>query len=417
MTETASTNTPTETLPHETAPGLGTARAILKPRKSRPFYGRHPWVLETAVERIEGQAADGDVVELISDKGKFVARGILNRHSRLRVRLYTWDHHQALDEAFWRGRLESAIALRKDLSYDAPDGACRLVYSEADGLSGLIVDRYGQYLTVQFGSLAMSARRETLVRLLVELMRPTGIVERHEAGVHKLEGMAPTQGPLWGQLPDGPAFISEHGLRFGVDLATGQKTGYYLDQRENRRAAAAHFRGRRVLDMFCYSGGFSLAAATLGRAREVVGIDSSGKAIALAEANAALNGIASATFREADCFHALDELHATRQRFDAVVLDPPKFTRSRQSVEEALRAYHRINRLAVELLTPGGILVTCSCSGSVSREDFLFVLSGAAQQSGRDIQVLEQRGASPDHPVSATCLESEYLKCFICRVR
>jgi len=417
MTETPATDAPTQTHTPETAPGIGTAQAILKPRKSRPFYGRHPWVLETAIDRIEGEAADGDVVELLSEKGKFVARGILNRGSRLRVRLYTWDHTEALDEPFWRKRLTSAIALRKDLGYDAADGACRLVYSEADGLSGLIVDRYGPYLSVQFNSLAMSSRREQLVPLLLALTHATGIVERHEAGVHKLEGLDATQGPLWGKEPDGPVFINEHGLRFGVDLVTGQKTGYYLDQRENRRAAAAYFGGRRVLDLFCYSGGFSLAASALGGAREVLGVDSSAKAIALAQANASLNGVANALFREADCFRALDELHAGRERFDAIVLDPPKFTRSRQSVEEALRAYHRINRLAADLLTPGGILVTCSCSGSVSREDFLFMLSGASQQSGRDIQVLEQRGASPDHPVSATCLETEYLKCFICRVR
>jgi 23S rRNA (cytosine1962-C5)-methyltransferase len=174
--------------------------------------------------------------------------------------------------------------------------------------------------------------------------------------------------------------------------------------------------GRRVLDMFCYSGGFALAAASLGRAKEVMGVDGSERAVALATANAQLNGLANVRFEQADCFERLAELSSAGERFGAVILDPPKFARSRQSVNDALRAYHRLNRLGVEVLEPGGILVTCSCSGHVSREDFLFTLSGVAQQAGRDIQILEQRGAAADHPVAATCLETEYLKCFICRV-
>jgi 23S rRNA (cytosine1962-C5)-methyltransferase len=201
-----------------------------------------------------------------------------------------------------------------------------------------------------------------------------------------------------------------------VDLRTGPKTGFYLDQRENRQAAATYLGGRRVLDLFCFSGGFSLAAAKLGGAHEVLGIDSSDKAIALARANAELNGVTNARFVQEDCFQALERRVAAAERFSAVILDPPKFTRTRQSVNDALRAYHRINRLAVELLEPDGILVTCSCSGSVSREDFLAMLAGVAQKTRRGLQVLEQRGAAPDHPVSPTCPENEYLKCFVCRV-
>jgi 23S rRNA (cytosine1962-C5)-methyltransferase len=211
-------------------------------------------------------------------------------------------------------------------------------------------------------------------------------------------------------------FVHEHGLRFGVDLAEGQKTGYYLDQRENRQAAARHARGRRVLDMFCYSGGFAVACAVSGGARSVLAVDSSAKAAALAKANADLNGAATVSVETADAFEKLDSLAAAGERFDMVILDPPKFARSRASLDDALRAYHRINRVAVSLLEPGGILVTCSCSGSVSREDFLEMLSGVAQRSGRPIQLLEIRGAAPDHPVSASCLEGEYLKCIIARV-
>ncbi|MCH5374639.1 MAG: class I SAM-dependent rRNA methyltransferase [Planctomycetes bacterium] len=400
----------------ETAPGFGTAFAVLRPRKAGPFFGRHPWVFDSAIERIEGEAADGDVVELVSEKRKFIARGILNAQSRLRVRLYSWDAGQPLDESFWRMRLQRAIALRHRLGLDDAAQAARLVFSEADGISGLVVDRYGRHLVVQLNSLAMATRRELVVKLLVELLQPESITFRSESGIGKAEGMESPQGPAYGELPDGPVFIDEHGLRYGVDLATGQKTGFYLDQRDNRRAAAAYFAGRRVLDVFCFTGAFSLAASRLGEAQEVLGIDSSDRAIALARANAELNSVPNVRFEQQDCFQALDELRASGRRFDAVILDPPKFTRTRQSVNEALRAYHRINRLAVEMLEADGILVTCSCSGSVTREDFLLMLSGVAQKSGREIQVLEQRGAAPDHPVSATCLETEYLKCFICRV-
>jgi len=400
----------------EVASGYGTALVILKPRKAGPFRGRHPWVFDSAIDRIEGDANDGDVVELVTEKRKFVARGVINRRSRLRVRLYTWDGGELLDDSFWRHRVQQAIRFRGQIGYDDPAGAARLIYSEADGLSGLVVDRYGQHLVVQVSSLAMAARLETLVEMLVAELSPQSVSVRSEAGIAKAEGISPPQGTAWGDLPDGPVFIEEHGLRYGVDLLTGQKTGFYLDQRDNRRVAAEYVRDRRVLDLFCFSGAFSLTAALLGQAREVEGVDTSEKAIALARANAELNGATNVRFRQEDCFAALDSLRAAGERFGAVILDPPKFTRTRQGASAALQAYHRINRLAVELLEPDGILVTCSCSGSISREDFLRMLSGVTQKTGRQIQVIQQRGASPDHPVIPTCPESEYLKCFICRV-
>jgi 23S rRNA (cytosine1962-C5)-methyltransferase len=221
---------------------------------------------------------------------------------------------------------------------------------------------------------------------------------------------------VWGELPEGPITIQEHGLAYEVDLHAGQKTGFYLDQRENRRAAAYYLRNRRVLDMFCYTGGFAMAAAALGGAREVLGIDGSKKAVAQARRNANANGLANVRFDDGDAFQTLDALIAQGTKFDAVILDPPKFARGKGGVNQALMAYHRLNRAAVELLEPGGILVTCSCTGSVTREDFLLMLSGVAQKAHRDIRILEQRGASADHPVSATCLETEYLKCLICQI-
>ena len=391
-------------------------QAILKPRKARPFYGRHPWVLDSAIERIEGNPADGDVVDLLSDKGKFIARGIFNSRSRIRVRLYTWNAAEPLDDAFWRRRLEAAVQFRRQLGYDDPQGAARVVFSEGDALSGLVVDRYADYLAVQVTAQAMAVRLPQIVAMLVELLQPKGIMIRTERGVSRAEGIDLRDGPYWGQTPDGPLLIVEHGLTYEVDLAEGQKTGFYLDQRENRAAAARYFRDRRVLDVFCYSGGFSMAASRLGGAREVLGIDTSQRAVALAEANARRNGLENVRFQSGDAFQTLESLAASGERFGGVVLDPPKFARSRGAVDEALRAYHWLNRLGVGLLEPGGFLVTCSCSGHVSREDFLYMLVGVAQQTGREIQLLEQRGAAPDHPVNAACLESEYLKCFICRV-
>jgi 23S rRNA (cytosine1962-C5)-methyltransferase len=399
------------------ASGLPTATVILKPRRARPFFGRHPWVLDSAVLRVEGTPADGDVVDLATHDGTFVARGLWNSSSRLRVRLYAFDPAVKLDAELWRTRLEAAIGLRRALGLDDPAGAARLVNSEGDDLSGLIVDRYGDYLAVQVTALAMAHRLESICESLASLLGPRGILLRGaERGLSKLEGMQLPDRVVRGSAPPGPIFVAEHGLRFGVDLTAGQKTGYYLDQRDNRRAAAAYARGRRVLDMFCYSGGFSVSCAVTGAARSVLAVDSSSKATALAKANAELNGAATIAVETADAFEKLDALQAAGERFGMVILDPPKFARSRASLDDALRAYHRINRVAVDLLEPGGILVTCSCSGSVSREDFLQMLGGVAQRSGRSIQLLECRGAAADHPVSTSCLEGEYLKCVIARV-
>lgn len=397
--------------------GLPTATVVLKPKRARPFFGRHPWVLDSAVLKVDGQPADGDVVDLATHDGHFVARGLWNSRSRLRVRLYAFDASTKLDDALWQGRIAAAVALRTALGLDDRTGAARLVNSEGDDLSGLIVDRYGDYLAVQVTALAMAERLDTLCDALEATVAPKGILLRGaERGLAKLEGLALVDRLVRGASPSGPIFVHEHGLKFGVDLAEGQKTGYYLDQRDNRQAAARYARGRRVLDMFCYSGGFAVACAVSGAARSVLAVDSSAKAAALARANADLNGAANVTVEAIDAFEKLDALAAAGERFGMVILDPPKFARSRSGVDDALRAYHRINRVAVGLLEPGGILVTCSCSGSVSREDFLQMLSGVAQRSGRPLQLLECRGAAADHPVSASCLEGDYLKCVIARV-
>lgn len=393
------------------------ARVFVRPGRVRPFYGRHPWVLDKTIARVEGTPADGDVVDLVDPHGKFIARGLYNGQSRLTVRLYTWDRSQQLDADFFRSHVSAAIDWRRQRRLlDDPEGGARIIFSEADGLSGLIVDSYAGWLAVQVTGLGLARRLNWILPALAEELNPQGIYIRTEKGTSQSEGLRLVDGLVEGKASDGPVFIHEHGLRYGVDVGTGQKTGFYLDQRENRLRTADFTKNARVLDVFCYTGGFALNASKRGGAREVLGIDGSDKAVATARANAELNGLRNLSFEAADAFDALDQLVARREKFDVVVLDPPKFARSRNRVDDALKAYHRINRLGVDLLSPGGILVTCSCSGHVQREDLLNMLGGVSQRTGRPIQVIEQRGAAVDHPISASCLETEYLKCMICRV-
>jgi 23S rRNA (cytosine1962-C5)-methyltransferase len=392
------------------------ARVILQPRRARPFYGRHPWVYAGAVAAVEGEPADGDVVDLYSHAGNFVARGLYNGKSKIRVRLYSWSPDVPLDRDFFRTKLETALRLRRDLpGLDGPGRAARLVFSEGDGLSGLTVDRYDRWLAVQFTALGMGARRELFAELLADLVRPEGIVLRTERGIGKLEGLELHDGPLWGHPPGGPVEIEEGGLRFLVNLVEGQKTGFYLDQRDNRRAVAPLAAGRRVLDAFCYTGGFGLYAARAG-ARAVLGVDASEPALALARENARRNGLEDVAFTRADVFSHLDELARAGERFGLVVLDPPKFARRRGAVEEALRGYRRLQTLALRLLEPDGFLVTCCCSGLITLDMLEDLQAQLAVEERREIQILERRGQAPDHPVSVGCLESSYLKCLLSRV-
>lgn len=399
-------------------------RVVIKPRKARPFFARHPWVFVTSIERVEndqpGPVEAGQVVEVVSSEGKFIGVGLINPNSAIRVRMYRWDEGP-LDEAFWRSRLESALRLRDaipGLGAKLPARAVRLVASESDQLSGLIVDRYDRWLVAQFGSLALATRRELLGKLLLELTGAAGIGARVDRATASPEGLKdhPIEPVLAGSMPEGPIEIVENDLRFVIDPQFGQKTGFYCDQRDNRRAAAAWARGRRVLDLYCYTGGFSLNAIKHGGAAECLGVDSSSTAIAFAEQNALLNGIDGATFQEGDVFEVVEALRQEERRFGMIVCDPPKFARSPKTIEDGLKGYLRLNLAAVDLLEPEGILVTCSCSGLVDRGLFAEVLSQVAERSGRAIQILEQRGAAADHPTSASCLESDYLKCFICRV-
>ncbi|HYV40128.1 MAG TPA: class I SAM-dependent rRNA methyltransferase [Gemmataceae bacterium] len=391
-------------------------RVVLLPRRARPFFSRHPWVYPGAIARVEGEPSDGQEVELISHAGNFVARGFFNSQSKLRVRLYSWTPDQALDEGFFRARIDAAVRLRESiLSFCGPGQACRLVFSEGDGLPGMTVDRYDQWLVVQFTSLALSERREMLTQILRERLQPRGVVLRTERGIGKLEGLDLQDGPLWGEMPTEPIAIEENGLQFLVDLTEGQKTGFYLDQRDNRRAVAKYAKGRRVLDAFCYSGGFSLYAARAG-ASVVMGVDGSEPALTLARANAERNGLSNIAFVREDVFNQLDALVDGGERFGMVILDPPKFARARNAVDEALRGYRRLQTQALKLLDADGILVVCCCSGLIDMGMLEDLLAQLAAEERREIQILERCGQAADHPVAVTCLESGYLKCVICRV-
>lgn len=388
----------------------------LKPKKAGPFFGRHPWVLDTAIDSVDGHPAAGDVVSLTAENGDFIARGIFNPRSRIRVRLYTWDRNQSLDREFWQGRIQSAGQLRKALWPAEPPTACRLVNSEADLLSGLIVDRFGDYLVVQPTAYAIWQRLDEIGDLLMQQFQPAGILVHLDTQLSRREGIEAGTTPTWGAPPSEPLTIIEHGLKYQVDLQQSQKTGFYLDQSVNRLAVSRYLAGRRVADVCCYTGGFSIAAEKLGNAASVIGVDTSRTAIQAAQHHAQWNDCQNVQFEVGDCFQWLDAAVERGESFSAVILDPPKFATGRSGLRNALRAYHRLNLQAIKCLEPGGILVTCSCTGSVRRDDFSEMLHGVAVRAGRPVQILDQRGAAPDHPVATHCRENEYLKCFICRV-
>ncbi|MGB4736546.1 MAG: class I SAM-dependent rRNA methyltransferase [Fuerstiella sp.] len=406
----------------DSSAGPTAVRVILKPRRAQPFFGRHPWVFESAIDAVECDTGEepsaGTIVELWSAKHDFVARGLWNPNSNIRVRLYTWIQQQAIDSDLIRQRIASAVELRRGMFDLASEKvACRLIFSESDGLSGLSVDFYGRYLLVQFTSLALFQFRDAIIEALQAEVQPLGIWLRTEKGMREAEGLEVVDGLISGQAPPRPMFMNDHGVEYGVDVQEGQKTGYYLDQRENRLSASRFTKGCSVLDAFCFSGGFGITAAVKGGASQVLGVDSSEPALALAAANAELNGVADkCQYRRGDVRAELELMVEQGTTFDVVVLDPPRVARTRGGLERAIKGYSRLNELGVAVLKRGGILVTCSCSGLVSRADFVEMISGVARATGRDIQILEQHGQPLDHPVSATCPETEYLKMLICRV-
>jgi len=388
----------------------------LKRGRAKPFFYGHPWVFSGSVERVDGQPADGDLVAVLDHNGNFIAKGFYNGRSQIRARLVTWNADEDIDGAFFERRLRAAVALREDvLRLPAETDAYRLVYSEGDGLPGLIIDRYADWLIVQVLSIGFARRKDELVAALARVCPGKSIFERSDTDVYDKEGIEPYVGVLTGAEPPPLIPVTLHGVRLVADVRRGQKTGLFLDQRENYRAILPYARGKRVLDCFAYTGAFALFAKTLGGAKSVLAIELSDDALKLAFKNAAANE-ATIQFCQGDVFGELRRLRAEEQRFGMIILDPPKFARSAADVDNALRGYKDINLVAMQLLESGGILVTCSCSQHVDDMLFESTLNDAANDVGREVQVLERRSQSPDHPVAVSCPESRYLKCLLCRV-
>lgn len=387
---------------------------ILKDKKALPFFARHPWVFAGAIEAASGDPADGAPVRLHSHSGQFIAKGLFNSKSKIRVRLYSWNETEELDEAFWRRGLERAIGLRRKLGLLSSDQACRLVFSEADELSGLVVDKFGDWLVLQFTSLALANRRDVIAGILTELLRPKGIYLRTEKGIGRLEGLELHDTLLRGE-PSLGLHIKEHDAIFEIDLQEGQKTGFYVDQRDNHLAVAKLMEGRTVLDAFCYSGGFGIHAAKHG-AMSVTGVDVSVGALNLARRNAELNGLSKMEFVQGDVFAYLTQAVTDGKRWSGIVLDPPKFARARSHIPEAIKGYRKMLKAAFRLAEPEAILVMCCCSGLISMAEIEEVMAGCSADAKRPAQVLERRGQAMDHPVSLACPETGYLKCLICRL-
>lgn len=399
------------------------AQIVLKSGRERPIQQRHPWVFSGAIETIRGNPADGAVVDVLGPDGAWLARGFWSSQSQIRLRVATWEATQPLDEHWLRQAIARAVRGRASLMSD-DETACRLVFSEADGLPGLIVDRYGPYLVIQLLTQAMAARDGAVIATLVALLQPRGIYERSDPEIREKEGLPAHEGQRRGEAP--PKHLTLRPITLPgmggerpallADLRSGQKTGFYLDQAINRARVGAYCQGAEVLDGFAYTGGFSVYAARAG-ATALTLIDSSGPALALARANLDLNGLATpAELIEGDVFRILRQFRAAGRHFDVIILDPPKFAHSQAQVERAARGYKDINLLALQLLRPGGLLATFSCSGLVSADLFQKIVFGAALDARRDAQIVERFTQAPDHPVLLSFPESEYLKGLLCRV-
>lgn len=394
-----------------------TARLVIKTGRDKPIRQRHPWVFSGAIEHIDNDAVDGDSVEVVTTRGEFLARGYLNRRSQIVVRLLTWDQPETIDDDFWARRLTRSIHARPNGPVREAHRARRLINAESDGLPGLIVDQYGDWLVLQSLTLGMEQQKAVISRQLMDIVEPRGIYERSDVDVREKEGLLASSGLLLGEEPPDRIEIEENGHRLWVDVRHGHKTGFYLDQRDNRQKAKDYVKDADVLNLFCYTGGFTVAALSAG-ARSVLNVDSSADVLELAKENLRLNGfvINDADFVEADVFSNLRKLRSEHRTFDVIIADPPKLAQSQAQVDRAARAYKDLNLVSMQLLKPGGYLITFSCSGLVSADLFQKIVFGAAVDVGRDVQIVERLSQASDHPVLLSFPEAEYLKGLVCRV-
>ncbi|MDK2123613.1 class I SAM-dependent rRNA methyltransferase [Parachitinimonas caeni] len=390
-----------------------TVRLVVKAGREKSLLARHPWLFSGGIAKVEGEPFPGATVRIVAQDGRFLGWGAYSPESQIRVRVWSFDENDRIDADFFRRRLQAALSARASLAQAG--NAARLIHAESDGLPGLVVDRYGDVLVVQMLASGVEAWRGTLIPLLQELTGAAAIYERSDADVRALEGLEQRTGLLAGSLP-GSVEIIEHGLRYRVDVAEGQKTGFYLDQRDNRRRVGELAAGRDVLNCFCYSGGFSLAALR-GGAKSVLSIDSSAEALDTARANLELNQLPAdrAEWLEADVFQHLRKLRDAGRSFDLIVLDPPKFAPTAQHVERAARAYKDINLYGFKLLRPGGYLATFTCSGGMSADLFQKIVAGAALDAHADASIVGRFTADIDHPIALNFPESDYLKGLLVR--
>ena len=385
------------------------AKAILNPGRERRVHRGHPWVFRSDINRVEGAFKPGDVVEVASSHGTFLGRAMYNPASQISLRMFT-THDERVDEAFIRGRVRRAIAYRKHF---ADLHSCRVLFAESDGLPALVADSFGDTIVIQSLALGMEQWKNVVVDALMEELSPTGIWERSDVKVRELEGMQQTQGLLRGSVPD-RVEMTENGIRFLVDVKEGQKTGFFLDQKENRAAIAPFVGGARVLDCFTHTGSFALHAAHYGAA-DVTAVDISDLACKQAAENAALNGL-SIRMEEANAFDLLRAQYDAGEQYDVIILDPPAFAKSRSAVQSALRGYKEINLRAMKMLRDGGFLITCSCSHHVLPEMFAEMLVSASSNAKVLLRQIEARTQGRDHPILAASPETQYLKCHILQV-
>jgi 23S rRNA (cytosine1962-C5)-methyltransferase len=388
---------------------------ILKAGREKSLLRRHPWIFSGAIQQAEGDPISGGTVDLLSSNRQFLARASYSPTSQIRARVWTFLPDEPVDAEFFRRKIRAAMDTRQRLSIKSQSNAFRLIFAESDGIPGLIVDRYGEVLVFQSLTTGSEFWKETLADALLEETGLSTIYERSDADVRELEGLEPNVGLLRGNLSSFIFPITEHSQQFNINLESGHKTGFYLDQRSNRLRVRELAKDKDVLDCFCFTGGFTINALA-GGAKSVLSIDSSAEALALAKQNVELNNLPleKTNFVEGDVFQLLRKFRDENRSFDMIILDPPKFAPTAAQVERAARAYKDINLLAFKLLHPGGILVTFSCSGGVEAGLFQKIVAGAALDAGVDAQIIEHLSQGPDHPVALHFPEATYLKGLVC---
>lgn len=382
----------------------------LKKGEEKRILNGHSWVYANEVAKIEGKDKNGSLASVFTHDGRFIGKGYINHLSKILVRIFIRDENQVDDKAFYLERLKNADDFRKNLGYD---NCYRMIFAEADDIPALIVDKYDEYLSVQFLSLGIDKMKKLIVECLVDLFAPKGIYERSDVAVRVKEGLTETKGVIYGEVPD-RIIITENGLKMAVDVKNGQKTGYFLDQKENRYAARRYCKDGEVLDCFCNSGGFSLNCATV--AKSVTAVDVSRTALDSVEENASLNNLTNVRTLQGDVFEVLRNYRKENKVFDLVILDPPAFCKSASEVKDAYRGYKDINVLGMKLVRSGGFLISASCSHYMTLPLFEKMLAESAKESGRRVRQIEIKTQAPDHPALVNAEETSYLKFFVLQV-